>query len=234
MCFHPRLAPALLFDLALPRACAVCGAPLSPGMASPPLCRGCEGDLVPIAGRRCRTCGATILSEEGTCMDCRERRHVFDEAVPLFDFEGPFRRLLSAYKFEDRRSLAPFLAGLAAREIEARWPGWPIVPVPPRPGKMRERGWDQVEDIAVILGARGFAVQRLLERLPSAQQKRLGRADRGMNARAAYRLKQDVAVPEAALLVDDIMTTGATADACAAALKDAGARRVALLVLALD
>jgi ComF family protein len=167
-------------------------------------------------------------------MDCRGGDRVVDESIPLFMFSGTFRRILSAYKFADRRSFAPFFAGLVASEAEARWPGWTIVPVPPRPGKIKERGWDQVEDIARELEKSGFTLARVLERLPSMQQKRLGRRARGENARAAFRLKPGVAVPERALILDDVVTTGATADACAAALKAGGSARVALIALAAD
>lgn len=167
-------------------------------------------------------------------MRCRGKDRAFDEAWPLFRFSGEFRHLLNAYKFLDRRSLASFFAELVAREVEGRWQGWPIVPVPPRPGKFRERGWDQVEDLARALARRGFPVARVLERRCSSEQKKLGREERGMNARAAYRLKDNATLPKCALLLDDIMTTGATADACAAALKDGGTERVALIALAID
>lgn len=167
-------------------------------------------------------------------MDCRARERVLDEAYPLFRFSGACKDLVSAYKFRDRRSLAPFLAELLAAAAERLWPGWSIVPVPPRPGKLRERGWDQVERLAQELERRGFAVARPLERLGSKQQKRLGREARLANARAAYRLKEGAAPPELALLLDDVVTTGATAEACAAALKAGGSRKVSLLVLAAD
>ena len=167
-------------------------------------------------------------------MDCRSSERIVDEALPLFRFTGAFRRLLGAYKFRDRRSLAPYLAELVAVQASARWPLWPIAPVPPRPGKLRERGWDQVEDLASCLERRGFELIRPLERMSSTQQKRLGRLDRGSNARASYRLKRGALVPARVLLIDDVVTTGATAEACAAALKAGGAARVAFIALAAD
>jgi ComF family protein len=221
-------------DLLLPRACATCGELLEPGGGPIPLCAGCRSRIKPIAGRRCARCGDELVSEAELCMDCRDRDRELDEAFPLFRFEGLVRSLLSAYKFKDRRSLAPFFAGLVAEEARARWDGWTIVPVPPRPDKLRERGWDQVEDIARELERRGFEVARVLERRGESQQKRLDKEARRANARAAYRLRGGSRAPLRALLVDDVVTTGATADACARALKEGGSERVALIALAAD
>jgi predicted amidophosphoribosyltransferase len=158
----------------------------------------------------------------------------FDSAFPLFSYSGAARDLLSAYKKKRRRSLAPFFAEIFAQTIEAKWPDRIIVPVPPRPGKVRTSGWDQVEEIARILGGRGFPVARLLERRPSGEQKRLGRGDRGVNAKMAYVLRPGAASPERPLLIDDVITTCATVDACALALKGAGAVSVVALVFAAD
>ncbi len=174
------------------------------------------------------------MSERGLCMRCRKRSWSFDEASSLFAYEGKAAALVLAYKIGGRRSLAAFLAGLLAREIEARHPGRILVPVPPRPEKLRERGWDQVEELVRRLERLGFRAARLLARLPSAQQKRLGLEDRFENARAAYRLLPGAKAAGRLLLVDDVLTTGATAEACSLALREGGAESVAFVSLASD
>jgi Predicted amidophosphoribosyltransferases len=167
-------------------------------------------------------------------MRCRAAERAFDSAYPLFPYSGPFGRLLVAYKVERRRSLAPFFATALEEAIAELWPDRVIVPVPPRPGKMRRQGWDQMEEIARILERRGLAVERPLERRRSAEQKRLGRSGRGENARSAYALKKGAASPSSPLIIDDVMTTCATIDACARALKQGGAETVVALALAAD
>jgi ComF family protein len=167
-------------------------------------------------------------------MRCRGRERAFDLAWPLFSYDGPVRGLVSEYKKRRRRSLAPFIAELFAAEIGARWPDRVIVPVPARPGKARVQGWDQVEELARLLGKRGYPVARPLERRRSEEQKSLGRGDRGDNARLAYGLKAASSAPALPLLIDDVMTTCATLEACAGALKAGGALSVAALVLAAD
>jgi ComF family protein len=167
-------------------------------------------------------------------MRCRGRELSFDSAYPLFPYEGAMRSLLTAYKRSGRRSLAGLFAELLADEIGRRWRDRTIVPVPPRPGKLRALGWDQVEEIASILEKRGFRLCRPLERGRSAEQKSLGRGDRGENAMKAYALRPGAKSPDRPLLMDDVVTTCATLDACARALKAGGALSVEALVLAAD
>ena len=167
-------------------------------------------------------------------MRCRGRERAFDSAFPLFPYEGAMRSLVSAYKKGGRRSLSGLFADFMAEAIEASWPERTIVPVPPRPGKLRKAGWDQVEEIARDLERRGFRVSRPLERRRSEEQKALGRGDRGANARKAYALKAGERSPESPLVIDDVVTTCATLEACALALKEGGAGSVIALVLAAD
>ena len=238
-------------DAFFPRTCVLCGELIAsgpsrasspdaeggrgrPACSASPLCRACAESLVPISGPRCRCCGSPLISELATCMRCRGRDWAFDAAYPLFLYDGAFKRLLSAYKFGGRRSLAAFFAERFAESLQDLWPGRPLVPVPPRPGKLAERGWDQVEEIARSLERRGFDIVRILERRSPAQQKRLGRAARLENARSAYNVRERAAVPPELVLIDDVVTTCATAQACAAALRAAGARSVSVLALAAD
>jgi predicted amidophosphoribosyltransferase len=103
-----------------------------------------------------------------------------------------------------------------------------IVPVPPRPGKFKKAGWDQVEYLARLLErGRGIAqvpVLRCLKRLPSKIQKELNREERMRNLRD--RIVVTKKPPAAAVIIDDVMTTGSTLEVCATALKSGGAEKV--------
>jgi ComF family protein len=225
---------AMCLDALLPLGCAICGAAPLGRDTSGPLCADCLEALAPWRGKRCEACGLPLISEEGRCMRCRDAEWSFDSAFPLFSYSGTPRELIAAYKKRGRKSLAAPLARLAAAEISRFWPDRTVVPVPPRPGKLRSRGWDQVEEIVRILEREGFRVARPLRRAAGEEQKRLGRIGRASNARASYFLSPGASSPEKALLFDDVVTTGATIDACARALKGGGARSVAVLVLAAD
>jgi predicted amidophosphoribosyltransferase len=105
------------------------------------------------------------------------------------------------------------------------------VPVPPRPGKIREAGWDQVEYLAKLLEKDGRPVCRCLRRLGSDTQKVLDREKRRVNLKGKILVREDYGrgkkkVPKTALVFDDVYTTGSTMDACAEALKSAGTANV--------
>lgn len=179
-------------------------------------------------------------------MRCRTSASGFDGAFPLYSYTGVARSLLRAYKVKKRKSLASFLSQCLATEITARFPGYTIVPVPPRPGKIRREGWDQVALLAGFLQRNwNLPVARILARLKGGdEQKTLDREGRRTNVMGRYTLlpggiraegRNSIArVPRKILLLDDIMTTGATLSECASVLKGHGGEMVYAMVIAAD
>jgi predicted amidophosphoribosyltransferase len=94
--------------------------------------------------------------------------------------------------------------------------------VPPRPGKIKKTGWDQIEYLAALLEK--LSIRRCLKRLPSKSQKELNRENRISNLKG--RIILTGTPPETAVLIDDVITTGSTMDTCAEVLKTGGAKRV--------
>lgn len=196
---------------------------------APPLCAGCSG----WAGRA-----------EPLCGDCRARLRwlprepAFLGAVPLWApvaYDGPARALVRALKFRGAAGAAALMAAqIAANVPAALLQADAFVPVPAHPARRRRRGFDQAELLACELAARtGLPVAACLERRGSAvTQVGRGRAERIAGVAGSLGPRAGAAVPAAALLVDDVATTGGTLSACAAALRAAGARRVAALAYA--
>lgn len=242
------LLRSLLYVVA-PLDCVVCGS-LAEAAMPYPLCRACSGAVLALQqgepggqAARCSVCGKSLVSTLGTCTRCRGVDYSFDSAVPMFRYAGDLRTILLAYKSRNRRSLAGFFAPVLARTLCVWYPGRVVVPVPPRPGKLRRKGWDQVELLARELERHhGITVHRILRREGGQEQKALDLAGRAANLKGKVRVIAEPAgqagqvpgVPPDPVLLDDVLTTGATLSECAAALKAAGARRVDAVTIAAD
>lgn len=172
-------------------------------------------------------------------MRCRRSAYDFDAAYPLFLYAASAKELVQAYKLGGRRSLRRFFAAELESAYRGRWAGLTIVPVPPSPGKLRVKGWDQVAAIAAVLAARGLPVRSLLRRAPGgAAQKSLDFAGRAANLRGRIMLRRGrgsrIERLGPLVLLDDVLTTGATLGECARVLKAGGASAVYGLVVAAD
>ncbi|MDR0656563.1 MAG: double zinc ribbon domain-containing protein [Treponema sp.] len=222
---------AFLRELLFPRNCAICGKALFFGReAWYGLCGGCMKGLEPGGEERCVSCGKPLISEDSRCLPCREgEAGSLDRAYSIYPYSGPWRKLLAAYKFEKNRALGNFLAeklteAAAQAGFTGKDGGLPWVPVPPRPHKIRRTGWDQVSYISLLLKKLGLPVYSCLKRLPSQSQKKLDRGGRMTNLKGrVICIKQP---PAELILFDDVITTGATLNTCAAALKAEGTLRV--------
>ncbi len=171
-------------------------------------------------------------------MECREKEApAHDAARALFHYSGDAGRLLRAYKFGRHRNAAAFISELYAAAVldleKESGLALTVVPVPPRPGKIKTTGWDQMEAIARALNAgHGRRASRCLRRTDGAVQKLLGREARMENARSLFSCIGKP--PSAAALIDDVTTTGSTLAGCSRALKDAGCPYIAVIALCYD
>jgi predicted amidophosphoribosyltransferase len=230
----------LLAEILFPGRCLLCGKWLlfagSDGSGDgSPVCGGCRADLEPLSGERCAVCSMPLSSERGACLRCRKADYAFDSNDSVFAYGGPVRQLISLYKFGGRTRLAGLFASYLAPVIGGKFPDRPVVPVPPRPSR---RSADAVERILRLLTREhGLPVCRCLERTGGVPQKSLDFIQRAENLRGRIRVptgRARAVVPAAAVLLDDVFTTGATADACARALRDAGCAAVAVVTIAID
>lgn len=229
--------------------CLRCGKPSGVYPLCPPCMKHFADTSLPVsadtASARCVICGKELISEIGACSTCREEpmlNHV-DGAFPLYAYRLWKKALLFAWKTEDKRTLSLVFARIVHDAYAALCSRFgmvlPVVPVPPRPGKIRERGWDQIDELCHYLHSGwGVPVLKLLVRRSHVQQKKLSRlARRSVSAHSYFlakgrRLRRICPVPpEAVLLVDDVMTTGSTLDACAIQLKAFGIKKVYALTL---
>jgi ComF family protein len=217
-----------IFDALLPRACLLCGARADANG----VCTACAADLPRLPAVCCPICAAPLPACAPACGACLARPPAFDATIAAWRYAHPLDSLVQGLKFRRRLASADFLA--RALLAGPRPAGDVVVPVPLAPARLRERGFNQSVEIARPL-ARALAlpldVERLVRVRDTPPQSRLPWRARQGNVRNAFACGADFA-GSAVIVVDDVMTTGATLDAVARALKERGAIRVTNWVVA--
>lgn len=230
-----RQAILLLF----PSACGVCGKDLPNGGRA--LCEPCRRGFPRWAGLACRVCGTPLPDGGARCFTCRRRRRAFRFCRSAGLYEGPLRKAILLFKYAGREEFAEPLAECLAETFRTR----PelhrtdcVVPVPLHFLKRHARGFNQSELLArefSLLAGLPLHVGVLLRHRWTSAQARLGKEKRKVNVEGAFVVRRAEPIKgRRVLLIDDVCTTGATLEACAHALKAAGAQTVDVLTLARD
>ncbi len=171
------------------------------------------------------------MRDTETCRECAGRRLAFASARGAVTLAGPAHALVRAWKDRGLRAAADVAAGLVLAVVEPPPALTLLVPVPALRARAAWRGGDGAASLARLLGeAWQLEVAGPLRRDGSRPQRGLDREERRRNARAQFRAAADVA--GRVVLVDDVYTTGATADVCARLLRRAGATRVDVVTFA--
>jgi ComF family protein len=239
-----RAAPRALFSLLFPDDCRICERPLRE-ISRIPVCRKCLGEPAPLhAEFFCRSCRAPFqngfpLDSEGRCGLCRSGLRGFDAAYCFGAYEGTLRELIHLYKYGGVRTLADPLSRLLESAL-AEDEQWDLITCVPLHWRRRwKRRFNQSELLARRLARRrGIPFAALLRRVRATpSQAGLSSAKRRDNVGSAFACRLQPARREQlagkrVLLIDDVMTTGATAAACARTLKKAGAGYVGVLTVA--
>jgi ComF family protein len=243
-----RVWVGALLDLVFPPFCPVCQRRLGEGRRDP-LCGVCWDGLERIAPPCCRVCGLPFARlpdlegppapRAGVCGRCRRRPPAFTYARAAVRYGEVAREAVHALKFGGRRALAAPLGDLIAEMGTGGLPaGTPdlLAPVPLHPRRERERGFNQALLLARRVGqVWGVPVcaDILARTLATRPQTELNAETRWANVRGAFSLRRPTLVAARhVVLVDDVMTTGATLTACARCLAAGGAFTVGVLTVA--
>ncbi|MBO9716367.1 MAG: ComF family protein [Pseudoxanthomonas sp.] len=208
---------------ALPLRCLACGEPGDDGLD---LCAACHAAL-PLNRNACLRC-ALPLAAPGTCGRCLSRPPPLHAVHAAFAYAAPLDRLLPRYKFHQDLAAGHLLAQLMAHALAGCERPQGLVPVPLHRARLRQRGYDQALELARPLAStlRLPLHVDLLQRVRATPaQSQLDATARRRNLRGAFGVTGRP-LPAHVALVDDVMTTGATLHAAAAALRRAGVARV--------
>jgi ComF family protein len=232
------LARAVLdavLSVVLAPCCAACDMLLERPTCGP-VCDSCWRSVRPFTPPLCESCGDPLPSWRvisvpmARCPRCRRGRRLVDRSMSAGAYDGPLRAVVQAMKYDGRRSLAKPLARLIRSRCAAVLDGADcLIPVPLHASRRRARGFNQALDLARHLSVGGLPVRQVLRRVRATPtQTGLPAAQRHRNMRHAFAPAWRGSAPRGGVvvLVDDVSTTGATLEACARVLKEAGVREV--------
>jgi ComF family protein len=224
-------------DVVLPPRCLACGRIVEEPDA---LCGRCWGGITFFAPPWCAGCGLPFehpMGEDAVCGDCARERRAWDRARAVLRYDKNSRQLILGLKHADNTHVAPAFGGWMRRAggevlADAEF----LVPVPLHWTRLFRRRYNQAALLANAIHAAGgppVAADCLARRRRTPSQGHLGPLARERNVRTAFAVRRPAeVVGRRVVLIDDVMTTGATVDECARVLKRAGAASVGVLTLA--
>ena len=236
-----RTAGGVLGHLLLPQTCVLCSLPSD----NEPVCTACVADLPALIGLQCPRCALPLQTNSTStpidCPDCAHHKPAFDTAVAAWSYSFPVDALIQDFKYGHHLYLAGFLGQHLAQSLKRQWAAQPgprlpdlIIPMPLHANRLKSRGFNQAAEIARHISNYldiPWSSNSLIRLYDTAPQAGLHRNERWSNLRGAFvcpKPLQDANI----LLVDDVLTTGASLSACAEVLRHAGASHVDVAVIA--
>ena len=229
-------------SLVFPKRCPVCDEILEPEEIEKGIHFTCENKFYSIQGAVCMHCGRPIGNINSEyCYDCMQKgyhkKSCITQAKSLYLYKGSIKKSMYRFKYSNKREYAEFFAQKAVDEytvwlkrigVEA------IIPVPMYKKKQKRRGYNQAECFAMELSKRtGIPIKKDLvcRTIDTAPQKKLGAVERKNNLKKAFHCAENIVQYKYIMVVDDIYTTGSTAEAVAGELIKRGAHRVFLMTI---
>ncbi|MEX0730313.1 MAG: ComF family protein [Aquisalimonadaceae bacterium] len=214
-----------------PPTCCACG---DPGLGRYDICAGCYRDL-PRLVHGCRLCAEPLFGPELICGRCQKHPPAFDRVIAPYIYAPPIDSLIHAFKYAAQLSGGRLLGALLARHLRQRGTTADLLlPIPLHPARLRRRGFNQAMELTRCLGPTldiPTDHRRLRRTRSTGTQSALSREARRRNMRNAFAFRGRLDGLTVAL-VDDVLTTGSTADAAARTLRRAGAARIEIWAVA--
>jgi len=229
-----------LINLIYPKRCVVCKSYISNKDKQRFICDLCQSNIKKNVPPFCKYCSRHIEDGIFICKECKDKTFYFDEAFSSCMYEGVIRELIHQFKYNGKDYLGKFLAGLLIEFINTyKLPVKDfdfVIPVPLYSSKLRQREYNQALILAGYI-AEEFKIKLLKDALykirNTASQTELDSQKRWENVSECFRTNPKISFKDKnILIIDDILTTGATTSEVAKVLKSAGTRKITVLVLA--
>ena len=230
-----------LINILYPKRCPVCDDIVLPKNRL--VCDSCKDILKPLQEPLCYKCGRQIASKYSEyCETCSSYNFSFDKAFSLWPYDNTVKTSLSKFKYKGRCEFAEYYADKLYEHFYPLLSGLnitTIIPVPINSERLKVRGYNQAELIAKLLAEKmnlPQAADYLIRSKNTLAQKNLDPISRRKNLKDAFKINENSNFYKFhlknVLLIDDIYTTGSTADACSKTLKDNGTNKVYVLCIA--
>ena len=221
-------------NLLFPCLCLCCEKKISQGY----LCRECEEKIVFLSRLRCRYCLKPLnISSSGSCQECSKKLYPYQKLISATAYKEPMMSLIHLFKYKNCDYLAGFLSSLIVKHLGKI--GFNpnryrlIIPVPLHKDKLKIRGYNQAGLLAKLL-SNHFKIPFRDDIIGNTNirpsQTKLPKQKREKNVEGVFMAREDLSVKNI-ILVDDIFTTGSTANACSKALKEKGAGNITIITL---
>jgi ComF family protein len=207
----------------LPQNCFLCG-----DVSHQPLCHACLADL-PYQQTACSRCACVLSSINDTCENCLRYPVVFDEAKAVFAYEYPVDKLIQAAKFHQNLAVLKLLGQLMAEHITVETLPDVLIPVPLHPSGLRSRGYNQALELAKVIARNhniplDYTACQCIKK--KRQQATLSGQERRDNVKGIFQVKRVKSHWQHIVLIDDVVTTGATANELTEVFLQAGVQHV--------
>jgi len=234
----PLILDALL-DIIYPRIyCELCGTRLEK-TAVHGICSHCAETLSFIHPPRCRLCSKPVETWTVVCKECELYGHDYDQAMAVFEYSITMRELIHRYKYKKEYSLSRTFGYFMLEALDkTEWQIDVIIPVPLHKNRLKSRGFNQAALLGEYISQRtGIPCEQdiLIRSIDTKTQTSLSRKERAINLENAFTISkfgENKIENKNVLLIDDVHTTGATADSCSKVLHQAGAGKIYVLTIA--
>lgn len=222
----------LLYTIRLiyPPRCTLCEAIL-PLTVDKLMCYDCQKDYPFIQEPLCPKCGKQVITEDTLCDDCKITTHFYEKGIALYPYEGTIKETMYRFKYGGRKKYAQLFGQMLAKQLQnTNFPSKIdlIVPVPISKERIRQRGYNQAEEIAKYVSKYiGIPYNKdiLIRTTHTKPQSSFSPMQRRKNIKSAFKCTGTLPLEtKVILIIDDIYTTGSTIDECAKTLKKSGAQ----------
>ena len=223
-----QLALKQLQTRLLPGSCLLCGA----DSANQLLCTECSNDLPPLPEKCCPQCSEQTTHGE-RCGACLKDPPAFEQTIACFRYEFPVDRIIHAFKYGHQLAVANWAAQNITRQLSNNTYDL-LIPMPLHPDRLRQRGFNQSAEIARRIAhqtAQSLDIESLTRCRATPPQAELPMKERTRNVRGAFECNSDLS-GKRVLLIDDVMTTGATLREASRVIKLHGALHIDVAIIA--